>query len=505
MNTTYVAGSTTLNGAAVPDSAGLSALVNGMLINSPADATPGSMPADASSNPANVATITFTVVVNPGVVDGTVISNQGFVTALDNNIVDHPSDDPDTPTTNDPTRDIVGNLPLLYAAKRVTLVQDLGSPGIVDTGDVLRYTITVQNSAAIAATGVVLRDSLPANTTYVANSTLLNGSPVGQPDGGTSPLISGVPVGTISPGGMATLQFDLRVNAGTPAGTVISNQAVVDSVELPDLLTDGDGNPATGPEPTLVVVGNSQQISITKQVAVVGGGAAVAGAQLEYVVRVLNISSVPALNVVITDNLDAPQPGRLAYVSGSATMNGSPAGVTVTGATITANYGAAIGALEPGGIVVLRFRAILAPGLAEGTVVTNTGVVTWNQPTQTASASVPVIVGGIPGFAVLNGSAWHDADFDNSGIPASGRWLVGRSICSATACWCIQRSSTQPASIASLASPRTTSRTMPTSCGCVRQVQVRTRRCWAPPPRRSPTACSGSPASSCRPAPTCRG
>ena len=413
VNTAYVAGSTTLNAAAVADVAGLSPLVNGMLINSPADTTPGSMPADASINPANVATITFTVVVNAGVVDGTVISNQGFVTTLDNNVVDQPSDDPNTPTVNDPTRDIVGNLPLLYAEKRVTLVQDLGTPGLVDPGDVLRYTITIQNSAAISATGVVLRDSVPANTTYVANSTLLNGSPVGQPDGGTAPLVTGVAVGTVSAGGTVTIQFDLRVNAGTPAGTVISNQATVDSAELPDLPTDGDGNQATGPEPTLVVVGNSQQVSITKQVAVVGGGAAVPGAQLEYVVRVLNISSVPALNVVVTDNLDAPQPGGLAYVSGSATMNGSPAGVSIAGATITANYGATAGALEPGGIVVLRFRAILASGLADGAVVTNTGVVAWNQPTQTASASVSVIVGGVPGFAVISGSAWHDADFDN--------------------------------------------------------------------------------------------
>jgi uncharacterized repeat protein (TIGR01451 family) len=413
-NTTYVPGSTTLNGAPVPDAAGLSPLVNGMLINSPADATPGSMPADASSSPGNVATVTFTVIVSPGVVDGTVIANQGFVTALDNNILDTPSDDPDTPAVNDPTRDIVGNLPLLYAEKRVTLVQDLGSPGIVDPGDVLRYTITIQNSAAIAATDVFLRDSLPANTTYVANSTVLNGSPVGQPDGGTSPLLAGVSVGTIGPGGSATLLFDLRVNAGTPAGTVISNQAIVDSVELPDLLTDGDGNQTTGPEPTLVVVGTSQQVSITKGVAVVGGGAAVAGAELEYVVRVLNIASVPALNVVITDNLDAPQPGRLVYVSGSATLNGSPAGVSVAGSTITANYSSAVGALEPNGIAVLRFRAVLATGLAEGTVVTNTGVVAWNQPTQTASASVSVIVGGVPGFAVMSGSAWHDANFDNA-------------------------------------------------------------------------------------------
>src|SRR3989442_9160830 len=64
-NTTYVAGSTTLNGAAVADVAGISPLVNGMRINSPANATPGLMPADTSSSPANVATITFNVAVSP--------------------------------------------------------------------------------------------------------------------------------------------------------------------------------------------------------------------------------------------------------------------------------------------------------------------------------------------------------------------------------------------------------------------------------------------------------
>src|SRR5215471_6586943 len=72
-NTTYVAGSTTLNGAKIADVAGVSPLVTGMLINSPANATPGAMPADASSNPANVATITFDVAVNANVAGGTVI------------------------------------------------------------------------------------------------------------------------------------------------------------------------------------------------------------------------------------------------------------------------------------------------------------------------------------------------------------------------------------------------------------------------------------------------
>jgi uncharacterized repeat protein (TIGR01451 family) len=441
VNTTYVASSTTLNGAAVPDSSGLSPLVNGMLIHSPADPTPGSMPADASGNQANVATITFDVVVDPDVVDGTIISNQGFVSAIENGIVDQPSDDPDTPIPDDPTRDIVGNLPLLYAEKRVALFTDLGSPGIVDPGDVLRYTITVQNSAATPATGVVLTDSVPANTTYVANSTRSNALPVGQPDGGVSPLASGIDIsspdltpplpgpgeGTISPGATAVLQFDLRVDDGTPAGTLISNQAVVNSDELPDLLTDGDGDPTTGPEPTVVVVGAGQQLSITKQVAVVGGGAALPGTELEYVVRVVNIAAVPAFNVVVTDDLDTPQPGQLAYVDLSATMNGSAAGVSFAGSTITADYAAVNGPLEPGEAVVLRFRAILDPGLVDGTVVTNTGVVAWNTPTETASASVSIVVGGIPGFAALTGTAWHDADFDDtrdSGERALAGWAV---------------------------------------------------------------------------------
>ncbi|HEX4825897.1 MAG TPA: SdrD B-like domain-containing protein [Candidatus Polarisedimenticolaceae bacterium] len=401
-NTAYVAGSTRLNGAVVADVGGTSALVSGMLIHPPSDPTPGSMPVGTT------ATIVFDVVIDPAVLDGTIISNQGFVSATPG-IVDAPSDDPRTPIPDDPTRNVVGNHPLLYATKTAALAVDLGTPGVVDPGDVLRYTITIQNSAAIPSTGVVLIDAVPANTTYVANTTTLNGAAVGQPDGGVAPLASGIAVGTIPAHGSAVVQYELRVVPGTPAGTLIVNQATVHSVELPDLLTDGDGDPANGAQPTVVVVGAVQELSITKQVSVVGGGPAIPGAQLDYVVTVTNFAAVPALTVVITDALPA---GQLAYVPGSATMNGSATGVTVAGTTITADFGTAYGPLAPGATVTLRFRATLDPSLALGTVVTNTADVTWNTPTQTASASVSIAVGGVPGVAVLNGSAWRDADFD---------------------------------------------------------------------------------------------
>ena len=119
---------------------------------------------------------------------------------------------------------------------------DQGSPGVVDPGDVLRYTISVQNSGTIPATGVVLRDAVPANTTYVADSTLLNGL-AGRPAGWRRLAARvGHRHQFLRPHAAAPGRRrgnDLRRRAARccsstcasttacPAGTLISNQAVV--------------------------------------------------------------------------------------------------------------------------------------------------------------------------------------------------------------------------------------------------------------------------------------
>ena len=426
VNTTYVAGSTMLNGTLQNDNAqGITPLADTIAIYAPENATAGVMRADATNTTANVATITFDVTTYPDLPDGTIISNQAFLSAPDFAILDYPSDDPRTPLVNDPTRDIVGNVPLLFATKQAELVIDNGSPGIVDPGDTLRYTITIYNNGAIPATNVVLADNVPPNVTYVADTTTLNGLPYGQPDNGSSPLAAGIYVsstdrtpplpvageGTLSPKSSAVVQFNLRVNAGVASGTIIRNQAAVHTTEVPNLLTDGDGNPATGPEPTVVVVGNGQQLSIVKEVSMVGGGAAVQGATVEYLVRVTNISNVPALYVVITDDLNMPVPGYLAYANNSATLNGQATGISVNAGVITADYSTTYGPLQPQQTALLRFRAVINPDLLDGTKVTNTATVKWNNPPQTASASVSFDVGAIPGQGILNGKAWHDANF----------------------------------------------------------------------------------------------
>ena len=427
-NTAYVAGSTTLNGIAVPDGAnGASPLIGGIMINAPQDATPGVMNAGVANN---VATIVFDVVVYPEVPDGTIISNQAFVSAVDQGVADIPSDDPRTPIADDPTRDVVGNYPLLFAPKSAALQIDMGTPGIVDPGDVLRYTITVYNDGSVPATAVELVDVVPNDVTYVPDSVTVNSVPVGQPDGGVFPLIAGIPMsspdltpplpgageGTLSPGQSAVVQFDMQVNAAVPTGTQIINQATVFSAERANLLTDGDGNPATGPEPTVVVVGDAQALSIVKEVSVVGGGAALAGATLEYAVTVRNVSLVPAYYVQLTDNLDEVNPGYLTYVDQSATMNGLSDGVVYEPATttITADYFNEYGPLAPNATVVLRFQAVINPNLVEGTTIINTARAYWNDPQQTVEASVAIDVGAMPDAGMLSGYVWHDANHDNT-------------------------------------------------------------------------------------------
>ena len=403
-NTSYVAGSTTLNGAPVADGANGSPLIDGIVLGDIAVADPG-------------ATVVFDVVVYPDVPDGTIISNQAFVSALDHGLADLPSDDPRTEVVDDPTRDVVGNYPLLYAVKTAALQIDNGSPGIVDPGDTLRYTITVYNNGNVPATMVELLDNVPANTTYVQDSTTLDGGAVGQPDGGVFPLESRILIGNdgvLDPGASTTVEFDLEVDAATPRGTLITNQATVYSTEAANLLTDADANPANGAQPTVVVVGDAQVLTIIKDVAVVGGGAAIPGATLEYTVTVQNVGNVPALYVLLRDDLDEVTPNYITYVDQSATLNGQTTGVSVAGQVITADYFTDYGPLNPGEIVVLRFQADIDPTLLEGTSIANRARVYWDDPQQQAEATVYIDVGAMPDAGMVSGYVWHDADHDNT-------------------------------------------------------------------------------------------
>ncbi len=148
---TYVADSTTMNGAAIPDGPG-----NSFPLIPPAgyDLTiPG-----GSLDPGDPdIIITFQVTVNSPFT-GTQINNQVKVTSV---------------------AEIFLNALVSVAATgtlATTKTSNLPTPpGHFLPGDTVNYTVTVQNNSAVNQTGIKLDDPLPTGTTYIAQSTQATG------------------------------------------------------------------------------------------------------------------------------------------------------------------------------------------------------------------------------------------------------------------------------------------------------------------------------------------
>ena len=89
----------------------------------------------------------------------------------------------------------------------------------VYAGNVLTYTIIVSNNGTIDATNSVLQDSIPSGTTYVSSSTKLNNVPVTDVSG-TSALVAGLSLATISSSVKDTVVFKVKVNLNAANGKV---------------------------------------------------------------------------------------------------------------------------------------------------------------------------------------------------------------------------------------------------------------------------------------------
>jgi uncharacterized repeat protein (TIGR01451 family)/fimbrial isopeptide formation D2 family protein len=346
------------------------------------------------------------------------------------------------------------------------LVLTKTGPATMSPGQLGQFGLNVQNTGASDAWNTTILDRLPTGASGGMCTTTPQGVSAGifqangvTPVPGKAPLVPGTDfsinynkptceltltmvtaAATISQNQRLIITYQTQLDASSQNGATLTN--VAGAIQWFDgSSTTPNRNTFTGPltngtpgvldnqdAHTVTVVVPATGLTITKQVSVVGGGAALPGGQLDYLVHVTNASTSAATSVVITDDLSSAGAGRLTFVNPAATMNNSTAGVTVAGSVLTADYSTTYGALPPGQSIDVRFRVQIAAGLPAGTTLTNTGVVTWNSPQQSASASVSIDIGGTPGSGGLNGTVWHDANFNK--IPDTGEallqgWTVG--------------------------------------------------------------------------------
>jgi len=137
--------------------------------------------------------------------------------------------DPLTATASAPGLDVgtgVPPTPLWGNGKNGTLYDDVDGDGVISPGDIMLYTISIENVSRAPVPDYVLTEAIPDYTTYVPGSTRLNGVTI--PDSGTG----GTPFPLDDPG----YTFDEAIAVGGSA-------TVTFRVEIsPDIATGMEGN-----------------------------------------------------------------------------------------------------------------------------------------------------------------------------------------------------------------------------------------------------------------------
>ena len=234
----------------------------------------------ASSTTAPAITITVNA---PGV--PTVLSNTASVTANEPDPVSGNNSDTELTTVN------VGSNVDLSLTKS-------DSPDPVVVNGSLVYTLTVTNNSGLAATNLIVTDTLPSGVTF--QSAIGSGWGCSHSSGTvtcTRPTLAG---STVAPA------INITVTAPATA-TTLNNSASVTADE-PDPI--GGNNNDT--EDTTVVSGPNAELGITKSDSV--DPVATSGT-ITYTLSVENFGPDPATNVVVTDTL----PSAVSYVGAGGT------------------------------------------------------------------------------------------------------------------------------------------------------------------------------------------
>ncbi len=175
------------------------------------------------------------------------------------------------------------------------------------TGDILTYTITLENTGNIPATNLIFSDTIPEGTTFVENSFTLNGTAIL----GANPNV-GVTLPNLAANAAHLIAFQVLIN------DPFSQQSITNQSNTTYTIQPDPGQPPiTETSTSNIVITNfvQAQLTITKTsnpITVDIGGT------ILYISEVKNSGNVDAINIIFTDSI----PVGTTFVLDSVTING---------------------------------------------------------------------------------------------------------------------------------------------------------------------------------------
>ncbi|MDO9410591.1 hypothetical protein, partial [Patulibacter sp.] len=353
----------------------------------------------------------------------------------------------------------------LYAPKveQTKTVTDLNG-GLVEQGDTLRYTISGQNTGQDGATNLVLRDPVPANTTYVPGSIKISPAAGGaataaatdaaaddraEYDAANRRVVarlgtgsSATAGGTLAVNATYTTTFDVTVN-GPGSPTVASNTDIVNTATA-SFASASLGTPLTAQSSATTTV-KSPDLTITKTAT----GNPVGGQPYDYSIVARNSGDARTQGTVtVTDTL----PSGLAF-RGTTPVSGTGWTCSNTATTFTCTRGDALAAGAAYPALTLNTTVAANPpasiantasvsGGGDGNLTNNTGTAT-NGPTRSADLAVTktadvgsIAVGGNVSYTIRvtnNGSSDSTGSVVTDTLPAGLTYVSSEAGCAGSA------------------------------------------------------------------------
>ncbi|PET02336.1 hypothetical protein CN505_22885 [Bacillus cereus] len=245
------------------------------------------------------ATITFQVTVK-SVPSGGNIRNQSNVTA---SFLINPAGPPVTTVTD-------SNFVVTQVNTARLTIQKSSSVQQAALGETYTYSVVIRNNGTVAATNVSFVDTVAPETTFVANSVTVNGTP----QTGFDPNV-GFTLPNIAAGTSLTVTFQVTVVAPSTRGAVLNTASATATFLLnplqPPVTTTNSSNTTV----VTIPLPPPGEVTATKTVNVAAG---VVGDVLTYTVLITNVGIIPVTDVLFQDVI----PEGTTFVENSVTIGG---------------------------------------------------------------------------------------------------------------------------------------------------------------------------------------